>query len=64
MGNHITRSRDYFLSLKQKDAKERQAGWASLTPEQQIASLDSRLGKGVGAVKQRARIARAMNTGK
>ena len=29
---------------------------AKLTPEQQLASLDERLGKGIGAKKQRARI--------
>lgn len=37
-------------------ADEMHAAFGALTPEQQIATLDSRLGKGVGAVKQRARI--------
>ena len=41
---------------KQKEAIERNEAWAQLTPEQQIADLDRRLGKGVGAKKQRARI--------
>lgn len=31
--------------------------WQEMTPAQQLADLDFRLGKGVGAVKQRARIA-------
>lgn len=37
-------------------AQERQLYWESLTPTQQLAALDDRLGKGVGAVKQRKRI--------
>ena len=41
---------------KQKEALERNEAWAQLTPEQQIADLDRRLGKGIGAKKQRARI--------
>ena len=41
---------------KQKEAIERNEAWAQLTPEQQIADLDRRLGKDVGAKKQRARI--------
>lgn len=41
---------------KQSEATERNAAWSDLTPKQQLASLDARLGKGVGAKKQRARI--------
>ena len=41
---------------KQKEAIERNEAWVQLTPEQQIADLDRRLGKGIGAKKQRARI--------
>jgi len=41
---------------KQKEAIERNEAWAQLTPEQQIADLDKRLGKDIGAKKQRARI--------
>ena len=41
---------------KNKEAIERNSFWASLTPQQQLESLDTRLGKGVGAKKQRARI--------
>ena len=41
---------------KQKEAIERNEVWVQLTPEQQIADLDRRLGKGIGAKKQRARI--------
>ena len=44
------------MNDKQKEAIERNNFWASLTPQQQLESLDTRLGKGVGAKKQRARI--------
>ena len=44
------------MNTKQQEAIERNKYWAQLTPEQQLASLDERLGKDVGAKKQRARI--------
>ena len=44
------------MNDKQKEAIERNETWAKLTPEQQLASLDERLGKGIGAKKQRAKI--------
>jgi hypothetical protein len=43
---------------RQKDAKTRQEDWTALSFEQQLAILDVRLGKGLGATKQRARIAK------
>ena len=42
--------------IKETEAIVRNEAWAKLTPEQQLASLDERLGKDVGAKKQRARI--------
>ena len=42
--------------IKREEAQERQAAYSKLTPQQKIAALDARLGKGVGAVKQRARL--------
>ena len=42
--------------IKQTEAIVRNEAWAKLTPEQQLASLDERLGKGIGAKKQRAKI--------
>ena len=42
--------------IKQTEAIVRNEAWAKLTPEQQLADLDRRLGKGIGAKKQRARI--------
>ena len=47
--------------IKQTEAIVRNEAWAQLTPEQQIADLDRRLGKGVGAKKQRARIQYKIN---
>ena len=44
------------MNDKQKEAIERNEAWVQLTPEQQIADLDRRLGKGIGAKKQRARL--------
>ena len=42
--------------IKQTEALVRNEAWAKLTYEQQLADLDKRLGKGIGAKKQRARI--------
>ena len=41
-----------------KMAQERQAEWDRWTPAQKVADLDRRLGVGVGAVKQRAKLAK------
>ena len=41
---------------KTQEAIERNKAWAQLTPKQQLEDLDRRLGKGVGAKKQSARI--------
>ena len=41
---------------KNTEAIARNEYWAQLTPEQQLADLDSRLGKDIGAKKQRAKI--------
>ena len=44
------------MNDKQREAIERNETWAKLPYEQQLADLDRRLGKGIGAKKQRARI--------
>ena len=45
-----------YTKNKITEAIARNEYWAQLTPEQQIADLDKRLGKGIGAKKQRDRI--------
>ena len=47
--------------IKQTEAIVRNEAWAKLTYEQQLADLDKRLGKGIGAKKQRARIQYKIN---
>lgn len=44
---------------KRSEAVERNEAWSVLPAQKQLAELDRRLGKGVGARKQRARLARA-----
>ena len=44
------------MGEKNTEAIARNEHWAQLTPEQQLESLDSRLGKDIGAKKQRAKI--------
>lgn len=43
-----------------KDAAERSKAWRSLKPAQQLKELDNRLGVGMGASKQRAKIAKLL----
>jgi hypothetical protein len=42
--------------MRKREALERLVVWQTLMPSMQMESLDNRLGAGVGAVKQRARI--------
>jgi hypothetical protein len=46
-----------------EEAEAREAAWRALSPKEQLAALDARLGKGQGAKKQRARIAAALKAG-
>lgn len=46
---------------KSKEAAERNEAWAALPVATQLQILDSRLGKGVGAAKQRAKLAERAN---
>jgi hypothetical protein len=48
--------RDYMQRDKREEAEERQEDRSRLTSAQQVACLDQRLGKGVGAVKERKRL--------
>jgi len=42
--------------LRQSEALERQAVWSKMTPQQKLNDLNRRLGEGVGAIKQRAKL--------
>lgn len=44
---------------KRSEAVARAIAWSALGPKEQLSALDNRLGAGVGAKRQRARIARA-----
>jgi hypothetical protein len=44
-------------SLRQIAAKKRLNDWQALSPAEQLALLDTRLGVGKGAQRQRARLA-------
>jgi hypothetical protein len=43
--------------LRHTEAVKRNEAWNKLSPAQQLAELDKRLGVGIGAAKQRAKIA-------
>lgn len=45
---------------KQDEAKERQAAYSALTPQQRLDGVDRRLGAGVGARRERAKLAKAI----
>lgn len=51
------RSRPLHPTNRREKAEARNAKWAALTPEQQLAALDAKLGPGVGAKRQRAALA-------
>lgn len=46
---------------KRKEAEERQATAASMTALQRLETLDRRLGKGMGAAKERARLVKMLS---
>lgn len=48
--------RDFKNRDRREEAEERQGERSRLTSAQQVACLDQRLGKGVGAVKERRRL--------
>lgn len=45
---------------RREDHDARVAYWQTLSPRQQLRRLNSRLGEGIGAKRQRARIAEAL----
>jgi len=52
------------LETRQKEAKERQVEYNKLTSQQKIDVLDKRLGKSIGAIKERARLLNKLETPK
>lgn len=46
------------------EARTRNAAWASLSPSEQLRSLDLQLGRGKGAKKQRAKITKLLEATK
>ena len=45
------------------DDANRVSAWRALSPAQQLASLDGRLGVGIGATRQRAKLAKVLANG-
>lgn len=58
MGNTRTYAREADKARRKEEGTARNAEWASLTTAQKIASLDARLGKGIGAKRQRKLLAK------
>jgi hypothetical protein len=48
-------------NTKQQEIEGKLTAWRKLSPADQLADLDRRLGKGIGATKQRARIQAKLN---
>lgn len=48
------------IERKRVEGAERNAEWAAMSPKDQLASLDRRLGKGIGAKRQREKLASKM----
>ena len=47
-------------TLRRQEAEKRNEAWEKLTPQQQLEQLDIRLGKGLGAKKQRRRLSKKL----
>jgi hypothetical protein len=50
------RFRSILKEQRRTEAAYRTANWQKLSPQEQLVQLDARLGEGIGAKKQRARI--------
>jgi len=51
------------VDVKRAEAKERTEARSKRTPQQQLDLLDQRLGKGVGAQKERAKLTKLIEQG-
>jgi hypothetical protein len=47
--------------IRKREADERREAWNALKPAEKLAILDRRLGVGIGATKQRAKLQLAIN---
>ena len=56
----MSKSRPDRKQARREDSEAATKAWRELSPKQQLQSLDGRLGKGVGAKRQRARIAKKL----
>ena len=56
--------RNDYKETRRKEAQERQEAYDKLSPKEKIAILDKRLGKGLGAKKQRAKLQAQMEANK
>jgi hypothetical protein len=56
MGATKTFERDRMKEIRRKESDERNEYWRSLSKDEKVKSLDSRLGVGVGAKKQRTKL--------
>ena len=70
MKNHDHKSRYGISSFdsinrerRQKEAVQRNRDWQSMSLLEQLAELDNRFGKGVGAIKQRTKIQNMIDAG-
>ena len=63
IGNSSNSRRDR-PSIKREQAEERKAAWDSISTKDKINILDSKLGKSIGAKKQRARLANELDKDK
>ena len=61
-GKSKTNKQRLHREEKQKKAAERLAKYNKMSTQEKIAWLDSKLGDGVGAVKQRERLAKQLGT--
>lgn len=56
----MTRKRPDRSESRKQNADASNQTWRAMSPKDQLAELDKRLGRGMGAAKQRARLQQAL----